>query len=444
MKHISILASIAIATFGFTETKTYTLDEAVKTALTKNNQVLSSIEAVKSAEGKEGEAFSGYLPKIALVGNYNYMSSVPSMSINIPTGPATSINKTIQTGVNDNWLFKAQLSQTIFDWGRMFDSHSAALAGKDAVDQEGIAVRNNTIHAVNQAFFGLVFAKEALKVSEESLRVSEEHLKNAEQKYKEGASSSFEVLRSKVQLSNLKPVVSKAASNVEMAKYNIKNILGLALSEEIEVDGAFKERPINELDYDSVILLCKQFRPELLAIYKKKEVLKKSLNVISSMDKPVLSGTASYNYQNPYYTQLSWTESWSAGLNLSIPVFDGNVTGSKVKQAEADLKSLEYSVKTVENGIELELKQLQLTLRELKGRTQAQKDAVAQAEEYHKIAQLGFKAGTMTNLEVMDAELSLLNVKMGFLQALYDREVTESAVVKCIGANSNIKSIIVH
>ena len=53
MKHISILAIIAIATFGFTETKTYTLDEAVKTALTKNNQVLSSIEAVKSAEGKE-------------------------------------------------------------------------------------------------------------------------------------------------------------------------------------------------------------------------------------------------------------------------------------------------------------------------------------------------------------------------------------------------------
>ncbi len=194
MKYIAVLMIIAAAGAGFSAKKSYTLEEAVSTALENNNQVLASMETVKSAEGKVEESSSGFLPKFSLMGSYNYISSVPSMSINIPTGGTTSINKTIQTGLNDNWIFKAQLSQTLFDWGRMSDSNSAAVAGKEAVDLENAAVQNNTAHNVRQAFFGLIFAKETLKVSEESYKVSEEHLKNAEKKYKEGASSSFEVL----------------------------------------------------------------------------------------------------------------------------------------------------------------------------------------------------------------------------------------------------------
>ncbi|MEI7904361.1 MAG: TolC family protein, partial [Candidatus Firestonebacteria bacterium] len=124
------------------------------------------------------------------------------------------------------------------------------------------------------------------------------------------------------------------------------------------------------------------------------------------------------------------------GLNLSIPLFDGNMTGAKVKQAQADIKAAEYYANSIEKGLELELKQLQLSLREIKEKTAAQKDAVSQATEYHKIALIGFKAGTMTNLEVVDAELALLNSKIAFLQALYEREITESAIIRCIGAGT--------
>ena len=39
----------------------------------------------------------------------------------------------------------------------------------------------------------------------------------------------------------------------------------------------------------------------------------------------------------------------------------------------------------------------------------------------------------MTNLEVIDAELSLMNAKIGYLQALFDREVIEAGIERLAG-----------
>ncbi|MFH1075217.1 MAG: TolC family protein, partial [Candidatus Firestonebacteria bacterium] len=83
----------------------------------KNREILLASQNVLDAEGKLTDASSGYLPKLSLVGSYNYMSKIPEMEMSLPVG-LTTINKTIQTGANDNWIFKASLSQTIFDWGK--------------------------------------------------------------------------------------------------------------------------------------------------------------------------------------------------------------------------------------------------------------------------------------------------------------------------------------
>ena len=355
------------------------------------------------------------------------------MSISIPTGPLTSIDKTIVAGAGDNWAFKAQLTQEIFDWGRMFDNISSSEAADNAAAKDLDAGACSVAYAVKQAYYSVVFGKDALVVAEESLKVSSQHLSDAEQKYKEGAYSSFEVLRSRVQVSNLRPAVSKAKNYLEISKLNLKIALGLAYNDDIEVSGKLAEHQISIPDYNEKLKKALAARPELLAARLRTESAFSALESANSLDKPVLSGFASYNYQNPYFVQLSWTQSWNAGLNLNIPIFDGNFTAAKVRQAEASLAAAAVSVKMLEDSTASELKQLILSLSEAKERIAAQKDAVSQAEEYHKIAQVGFKSGTMTNLEVIDAELSLMNARIGYLQALYDREVIESGIEKLAG-----------
>ena len=424
------IASVACLQAG---SRVYSLDEAVEVALKNNVAILAAKEALKGTEGRNAEAVSGALPRLTFSGSYNYVSAVPSMSLSIPTGPFTSIDKTVVTGANDNWSFNARLSQQLFDWGRMFDNISGSEAAKKAAERDFEASACSVACAVKQAYFGVVFAKEVLAVSEESLKVAKQHLADAEQKFKEGASSSFEALRSRVQVSNLKPAVSRAANNVELARLSLRIALGLAYDAELEVSGRLAEVKTPAPDYRAELKTSFLERPELLAARFREAAARSALDSANTLDKPALSGFASYNYQNPYYTQLNWTQSWNAGLNLNIPLFDGNFTAARVRQAEADLESARLATRRLEDSTASELKQLILSLAEAKERIEAQKDAVSQADEYHKIAQVGFKSGTMTNLEVIDADLSLMNARIGYLQALFDREVIEAGIERLRG-----------
>jgi len=150
-------------------------------------------------------------------------------------------------------------------------------------------------------------------------------------------------------------------------------------------------------------------------------------------DKPLLSGSLSYNYQNPYVSQLAWVESWNAGLFLSIPIFDGFSTAGKTKSAQAVVKAAEISKTQTENMVELDVKQTLLNMNEASDRIISQADSVKQAEEYYKIAETSYSSGVNTNYEVMDAHLSLLTARTAYFQALYDLTVAKAAFLKATG-----------
>jgi outer membrane protein TolC len=410
-----------------------TFDDAKKLLMSNNRDVLSALEKVKAAEGKLTEASSAFFPKLNLIGSYNYMTPVPKIDFSIPQSQFNSISKSIETGANNNWLFKATFTQTIFDWGRSFDNYDAASLSYDISKIELEIVKVNTLSNLVQSFYGIILAKEVLNVSERSLEIAKEHLSVAEQKLKEGAGSSYEVLRSKVHVSTLKPIVSKAKNSVEISKNFLKNILNISLDKDIEINGKLEEEYIDIPSFEEVLKEAKENRLELKKLQKTKEMSEKMLNVISSYDKPSVTGVVSYSYQNPYFSQISWADSWNAGLVLNIPLFDGFQTAGKLKQAQTEVSSVDLNIKNMESLIELEVRQAILNLNEIKERVISQKDAVVEAEEYERIAEVSFKSGVITNLEVMDAQLSLLNTKVNYFQALYDYLIAKSNYLKAIG-----------
>lgn len=410
-----------------------TIKQAKKLALSQNREILIAKEGLNSSDGQLIDARSSFFPKLSLSGNYNYISNIPSMSISIPAGLLGNISKQIDTGLNNNWAFKATLSQTLFDWGRMFNNYNVASINSEISKYDLNYVTSQILFNVIQSFNSAILAEKVLTANKESLKIAEEHLKTSEQRFKQGATSSFEVLRSKVQVSGIKPLVSKASNNLEMAKNNLKSILGLQLNKEITVEGELSEEEFPESNYEESFKKAKSNRAEISKMKKRKEMLESLLAVISSADKPMLNASLSYNYQNPYYTQLSWVDSYNAGVSLNFPLFDGFSTSGKVKQTEADIESSRLSISNIENAVELEVKQAILNLSEVRDRIKYQKDAVAQAEEYLKIAESSFKTGVVTNLEVMDAQLSLLSAKTTYLQTLYDYVSAKNFYLKAIG-----------
>lgn len=410
---------------------------AKKLLFEKNRELLLASENVLEAEGKFMDSSSGYLPKLSLYGSYNYMSKIPEIQMSLPVG-GTTINRTIQTGSNDNWNFRASLSQTLFDWGRMFLAPEVTGKGLEAAKMEWEQVKAQALLNLNQAFYSVILSKKVMETNEESYKLAEENIKLADSRLKAGAGSSFDSLRAKVRGSNIKPMINKSKNNYELAQQNLKNILALPLSTEISIDGDFKE-----VDTQSGVFKAEIFetalkkavltRVEIKKAKTRKEMTEVSLALTSTFDKPLLAGSFSYNYQNPYFSQLAWVESWNAGLVLSIPIFDGFSNAGKYKQAEAAVRSAELGKAQIESLIELEVKQAVLNLNDANERISSQGESVKQAEAYYKIAETSYNSGVNTNYDVMDAHLSLLTARTAYLQALYDMAVAKAAYLKAIG-----------
>lgn len=411
---------------SFAESK-YDFETAKKVLLEKNRELLGAAEAIKDAEGKLTEAESGIFPKISVLGSYNYISSVPVIQMPAP------ISRAIQFGASDNWIFKATLTQTIFDWGRMFETSAMYYKNLEFARLDLDQIKAQSIFNLHQTFYAVILAKKIVETNEESLRVSEENMKMAESRLKAGAGSSFDFLRAKVRVSSVKPTVEKSRNNYELAKNSLKNLLGVPLSDSVKVEGDFDEADPGNIDVTEALRKAFFGRSEIKKAGKRKEMLLKAVAVTAGIDKPVLSVNLTYNYQNPYYTQLSFVENWNAGVILTVPLFDGFLAAGKIKQAEAAVSSAEIAKSAVASMIEFDVKQSILNLSETKERIKAQIENVNQANEYLKIAQASYNSGVNTNYDVMDAHLSLLSAKTNHLQALFDFTMAKAAYLKAVG-----------
>jgi len=416
------------------------LDDAKKLALANNRDILAVRESINSSKGKIIEATSSYLPKLNVVANYTYIDPIPasevSLDMTLPIPPLyPSISKTmeIKAGASDNTLYRVSLTQLLFDWGRTFGNIDIANSGRNASESNLAAMENQLILGITQYYYNVALTKRVLALNQESLQIAQERLKNMEQNFNKGAASSFDLLKTKVQVSNLRPQVSKAQNNFEMSKNYLKNALAIPLDSQIEITQDINEESFIDPDYAGSVKKAMQSRPELKKANSQKYIAQKALDIAHSVDKPILTASANYQYQYPYYSQIEWVSNWNAGVNLSVPIFDGFYAYSKVKQAKADLQTAEVMLKNMESSVELDVRQAILSLNDAKARVSSQKDALSQAEEFFKIAESSLKSGVITNVDMMDAQVSLLSAKTAYAQALYDYLIAKAAYLKAVG-----------
>ena len=150
-------------------------------------------------------------------------------------------------------------------------------------------------------------------------------------------------------------------------------------------------------------------------------------------NKPSLFGSANYEYKRPFYSLDEWETDWNLNFLVSVPIFDGFLTRSKVRQARSDLEQLGIAEAQVEDFIKLEISQAISDLTLAEENIISQKENVNQAKESVRIAEVQYQQGMITNLERMDTELALTVAETNYLQALADYLIAKAKYEKAIG-----------
>jgi TolC family type I secretion outer membrane protein len=430
--------------------KEISLKECLELALKNNESILSSKQKLLASEEKIGEARSAMFPQISIQTSYTRLSEVAKFTINLPTmGVAlpgvTQTQGPLEMKLGTENLYNGQISlqQPIFTWGRISRSIRIAELGSMASREDLRKAELDLVFNVKKAFYDLLLAKEMAKVANESLEIAKKHLDIARKHFNEGLISNYDLMRAEVQVEQLKPNLIKAENGVALAKAALAREVGMDLDEDLEPKEELALPDVRpDLPLPDLIQMALSSRPELKALSIQEDIAEESLKIAKVGNMPNIVAMANYYYKNgtpPDVEKMKGT--WNISLALSMPIFDGLATKHRAEQAQANLEYTRRMREMVEKGIRLEVKQAYLSIKEAEATIAAQEKNVEQAQELLRLANVRYENGMATSLDVADAQLALMQAKIGRAQAIYSYLVSLARMERAVGGQIKVGEV---
>jgi outer membrane protein len=115
-----------------------------------------------------------------------------------------------------------------------------------------------------------------------------------------------------------------------------------------------------------------------------------------------------------------WRRDWSVAVQMSVPVFDGFRIRGQVQQAQVELQLAQLQRAQVAEALELELEAALGEFDAARAQIEARRATVAQARRALELAELRYRSGLATQLEISSARLMLEQARVNEAQALYN------------------------
>ena len=281
-------------------------------------------------------------------------------------------------------------------------------------------VVNDLYLDVKETFYRVLLTQKIIELNRESELRLEKHLNQTRTLYENGLASRLDLLRSEIQLSNLRSEITRIKNNLRAAKASLLLLMGLK-SEDIYIDakGDLQYTEVR-IDLESSVKNALENRPEAVMLRMQKKAAGEGITIARSGGLPQVHAAYNRSLEYPHDMQDKWGSNWNFMINIDLPVFRGFSTHSDTARARSRKKQLEYGIDRLEDGIRLEVENSYYEIINEKENIRALEKNIIQAEEALSIAQRQYRNGIITGLEFRDTELSYMQAHLNLLRAQAD------------------------
>ena len=457
IKQIKIF-SIFIVVFKFVsgaQVQILTIEDAIQTALKNNSEIKIALMNVEKAEAAVDEAFGYALPSLDLSSNFSHFLQKPKTSFPdfealltnatynilfdedvIPRDDEKfrSVQNVLQSFVQaNNYETSLQLTQTLFS-SAVFRGIGASQIYLNLAREDLRNKVSETVLNVQKAFYGVLLSKELLLITEESFKNAQDNLITVNKMSEQGLVSDFDRLQSEVQVENIRPTVSQMQNNLINAKNALKIVLGLDQQTDIDVSGDFKSDKMDNLSEEDMLYQATQSNFGIKTLELKKQVDEAFVDLDRSEFWPTLAAFGNYSYAG---SSDKWNfqnySSFTVGLSLSINLFRGGQTKSRIEQSTITYMQTEEQLNQLKDFVKSQVISKQLELNRVSELLDAQERNVLLAQRAYDIAVVKYKEGTATQLEVQNSDLALKQAKINKLQSHYSYLITKHELEQLLG-----------
>jgi outer membrane protein len=369
-------------------------------------------EALNSADARIGLAGTGYNPEFDLTASYANIGPVTKLTI-----PDMG---TFQLYPENNYNASLNFRQLIYDFGRTKKNVLLENENKDISEQSLEQVKQKiSLFAVSN-FYTLAFLQAAIRIKDEQLDALKEHLSYVEKMVATGSSTEYQVLTTKVRISNVESqkVDLDAALTTQQATLN--SLLGNDKSEDPIVK---TELTVNVpvMPSDSIQSFAFRNRDEILINQKRTTAAELRYDMVNLQNKPMLNLQATGGAKNGYIPDLNQIRpNYVVGLGLRVPILDGMKTKYNRMQAKSAISSLTYESDYTKRNISNELSEAEAFMFSAGKKVSQYELQLSQALKAYALAETSFRSGTITNLDLLDANTSVSESRLLLLKARID------------------------
>jgi outer membrane protein TolC len=413
------------------------LEDAVSIGMKQNRDIEVARLDREMAGQKVREAWSEVFPHIS--SNFTYTRSLKPTVMFFPdifngTGQTT----TIEVSQDNAAVASLNLNQTLFKLSAIAGIRASSLVRK--ISEESYRqVCADVESRIRKAYYDALIAGEKLRLIEQSIARWEQSRRDTKALFRQGIAADIDTLKAYLSVENLKPDLIRAQSGISIASTRLKTAIGVDQGSELVLSDSlvFREAAA-PIGVDAAYAEALEKRPDVRGLGLQVKAEGEQITAARSEGFPLLSAFGQLDAQTQFDdgTELSdtrWPVSSSIGLQLSLPIFSGFGTSSKVAQARIGQLQTKTRFEELKNQVRADVEVRLATLLETRKRIDVQSKTIAVAERSYRITRLRFREGIGSQLELTDSELQLNTAKNNYLQAVYDYLVASVEFEKSLG-----------
>ncbi len=373
-----------------------TLETAVDAALCNNPRIKSTWAAIKVQAGAVGEARAAYLPTVS--GTVTGMHS------------STRYVSSNSSSTTDGFTLYGAANWRLLDFGGRGANRMAADQLLTAALASHHATLQKTLANVVQAYFDAQTAKAAYGAKEISEAIALQTLETARRREEKGAGAVSDTLQAATAHSRARLEKSRAQGNYRKSLSLLVFAMGIPAHTTISLaDDLYDTRSPDSRELEAWLEETRKQHPAITAAKAQLDAARNKVESARSEGLPTLDLTANY-YQNGYPgqgLQPTQTQTYTVGLALTVPLFEGFSRTYKIRGATAQAEQRVAELQEAEQNILTEVVKAYADVTASLQNPQASDSLLQTAKAALASSQRKFDKGAADVLEMLNAQSAL-------------------------------------
>jgi outer membrane protein len=404
----------ATAQTGTSNARDLTLEQAESIGLRSNPQITVGRLVALQAHEYVRETRSALMPQV---------------SVNL-TGVGADPGSRLAAGYLTNGRMYPRLaggvtaSQLITDFGRTPNLVANSQFQAKAADENAVATKQQIVLAVDQAFYSALETKALLVVAEQTVKERQLLVDQVQALTTAKLKSDVDLAFAKVDLARANLLLLDARDNYQASLSTLSAILGYPERQDFApVEPAMTVTPPAP-DAAPLIQQALDLRPEVRSLRDEELAAEKFAKAEHDLFWPAVNALGVVGgapVRDPNIT--SWYG--AAGVNVSIPVFNGFLFSARAKSADLATQAQQKKLQDLQDNVARDVRNTWLDTQNAYERLSVTRQLREQADLALQLAQARYKLGLSTIVEFSQAELQKTDADIQDTDAHYRYIVTQ-------------------